>query len=69
MPRLDGVGLARRIRESESSTPIILISGHVNEVGAGDLQTLFNAVMHKPVDMNDLGRAMQDVLATGSTRY
>ncbi len=69
MPRLDGVGLARRIREAESSTPIILISGHVNEVGAGDLQTLFNAVMHKPVDMNDLGRAMQDVLATGSTRY
>lgn len=69
MPRLDGVGLARRIREAESSTPIILISGHVNEVGAGDLQTLFNAVMHKPVDTNDLGRVMQDVLATGSTRY
>lgn len=69
MPRLDGVGLARRIREAVPSTPIILISGHVNEVGAGDLQTLFNAVMHKPVDMNDLGRVMQDVLASGTTRY
>lgn len=69
MPRLDGAGLARRIREAEASTPIILISGHVNEVGAGDLQTLFNAVLHKPVDMKDLGRAMQDVLATGTTRY
>ena len=69
MPRLDGVGLARRIREVAASTPIILISGHVNEVGAGDLQTLFNAVLHKPVDTNDLGRVMQDVLATGTTRY
>ncbi len=69
MPRLDGVGLARRIRETEASPPIILISGHVNEVGAGDLQTLFNAVLHKPVDMNDLGRVMQDVLSTGTTRY
>lgn len=69
MPRLDGVGLARRIRETASSPPIVLISGHVNEVGAGDLQTLFNAVMHKPVDMNDLGRVMQEVLSTGTTRY
>ena len=69
MPRLDGVGLARRIRETEASTPIILISGHVNEVGAGDLQTLFNAVLHKPVDMSDLGRVMRDVLETGTTRY
>lgn len=69
MPRLDGVGLARRIQAVEGHPPIILISGHVNEVGAGDLQTLFNAVLHKPVDMGDLARVMEDVLNTGSTRY
>lgn len=69
MPRLDGVGLARRIRETEASPPIILISGHVNEVGAGDLQTLFNAVLHKPVDMSDLGRVMEEVLSSGTSRY
>lgn len=69
MPRLDGVGLAQRIRAAETPPPIILISGHVNEVGAGDLQTLFNAVLHKPVDIGDLGRVMEDVLATGSSRY
>lgn len=69
MPRLDGVGLARRIRETDSPPPIILISGHVNEVGAGDLQTLFSAVLHKPVDMGDLTRVMEEVLATGSSRY
>ena len=69
MPRLDGAGLARRIRETDSPPPIILISGHVNEVGAGDLQSLFNAVLHKPVDMGDLTRVMEEVLATGSSRY
>ena len=69
MPRLDGVGLARRIRGSDAPPPIILISGHVNEVGAGDLQTLFNAVLHKPVDMGELGRVMEEVLTTGATRY
>lgn len=69
MPRLDGVGLARRIRDTGEHPPIILISGHVNEVGAGDLQSLFNAVLHKPVDMADLGRVMEEVLATGTSRY
>lgn len=69
MPRLDGVGVARRIRDAAASVPIILISGHVNEVGAGDLQTLFNAVLHKPVDLNDLSLVMQEVLETGSARY
>lgn len=69
MPVLDGVGLARRIHATESPPPIILISGHVNEVGAGDLQTLFSAVLHKPVDLGDLGRVMDEVLATGTSRY
>lgn len=69
MPRLDGVGLARRIHAVEGHPPIILISGHVNEVGAGDLQTFFSAVLHKPVDMGDLTRVMEDVLTTGSSRY
>lgn len=69
MPRLDGVGLAQRIRATPVPTPIILISGHVNEVGAGDLQTLFNAVLHKPVDMSDLGRVMEEVLTSGTSRY
>jgi signal transduction histidine kinase len=69
MPRLDGVGLAQRIRATETPPPIMLISGHVNEVGAGDLQTLFNAVLHKPVEIGDLVRVMEDVLTTGNSRY
>ena len=65
MPRLDGVGLARRIRATASPPPIVLISGHVNEVGAEDLKTLFSAVLHKPVDAADLDRVLQQVVASG----
>ena len=69
MPGLDGAGLARRIRGAgPASPPIILISGHVNEVSADDQRTLFNAVLHKPVDTKDLGRVMHEVLATGASR-
>jgi len=69
MPRLDGVGLARRIRATESPPPIVLISGHVNEVGEEVLRSLFNAVLHKPVDAVDLDRVLQDVVSTGESRY
>lgn len=69
MPRLDGVGLARRIRATESPPPIVLISGHVNEVDEDLLRSLFNAVLHKPVDAVDLDRVLQDVVSTGESRY
>ena len=63
MPRLDGVGLALRIRATQSPPPIVLMSGHANEVPSDLLQTLFAAVLHKPVDANELERALQKVLA------
>ena len=69
MPRLDGLGLARRIRETDGSPPIVLLSGHVNEVGADDLQRFFDVVLHKPVDAADLSRVMDEVLTAGASRY
>ncbi len=63
MPRLDGVGLARRIRETASAPPVVLMSGHVNEVPSDVLQNLFAAVLHKPVEAPELERVLQSVLA------
>lgn len=69
MPRLDGAGLARRIRSAgHTSIPIILISGHVDEVSADDQRKLFNAVLHKPVDINDLVRVMLEVVAVNPVK-
>ena len=64
MPRLDGVGLARRIRATESPPPVVLMSGHVDEVGPELLSALFAAVLHKPVDAGELERVLQGVLPT-----
>ena len=68
MPKLNGVGLARRIRATGSSPPILLISGHVNEIDAEDV-ALFNAVLHKPVDIKDLDRVLSDLVSTGDTQF
>lgn len=62
MPRLDGVGLAQRIRATASPPPIVLMSGHVNEVPADLLDSLFAAVLHKPVEAAELDRLLQEVL-------
>ncbi len=63
MPRLDGVGLALRIRQTESPPPIVLMSGHVNEVPPEQLERLFVAVLHKPVDAQELEQALENALA------
>ena len=59
MPRLDGVGLAQRIRATSSPPPVVLMSGHVDEVDSALLRTLFAAVLHKPVDPSELDRVLQ----------
>lgn len=64
MPRLDGVGLAQRIRATDAPPPVVLMSGHVDEVDAGLLQTLFAAVLHKPVDPVELDRVLQNLPVT-----
>ena len=61
MPRLDGVGLAQRIRATRTPPPVVLMSGHVDEVEGGLLKTLFAAVLHKPVDPTELDRVLQEL--------
>lgn len=62
MPRLDGVGLAQRIHATRSPPPVVLMSGHVDEVSPEQLKTLFTAVLHKPVDAVELDRVLQSVV-------
>lgn len=62
MPRLDGVGLALRIHATPSPPPVVLMSGHVDEVSPEHLKTLFTAVLHKPVDAGELDRVLQGVV-------
>jgi two-component system cell cycle sensor histidine kinase/response regulator CckA len=65
MPKLDGRGLARRIRTTEAPPPIVLMSGNVGAEEKRELlRTDFAAVLHKPVDASELERVLREV--TGS---
>ncbi|MCB2018373.1 MAG: response regulator [Hydrogenophaga sp.] len=61
MPRLDGVSLAQRIRATNMPPPVVLMSGHVDEVDAKLLKNLFASVLHKPVEPTDLDRVLQSL--------
>jgi two-component system, cell cycle sensor histidine kinase and response regulator CckA len=63
MPKLDGQGLARRIRGTEAPPPIVLMSGNVSADDAALLMKGdFAAVLHKPVEAAELDRVLQQAL-------
>jgi two-component system, cell cycle sensor histidine kinase and response regulator CckA len=66
MPNLDGVGLTQRIRATESPPPIVLMSGHVAEVDAELLDELFDSVLHKPIDVDELDRVLKDCVSSST---
>ena len=64
MPKLDGIGLAQRIRSTESPPPIVLMSGNVSADDAAQLiENDFVAVLHKPVDADQLNQVLNDSVA------
>jgi two-component system, cell cycle sensor histidine kinase and response regulator CckA len=63
MPKLDGIGLAQRIRATSAPPPIVLMSGNVSLEDAEHLmETDFVAVLHKPVDAEQLNKVLNQVL-------
>jgi signal transduction histidine kinase/FixJ family two-component response regulator len=59
MPRLDGPGLAKRIRATPLPPPIVLMSGNVSAEDAEFLmRTDFVAVLHKPVEADSLNQTL-----------
>ncbi len=63
MPKLDGIGLAQRIRATSAPPPIVLMSGNVSLEDAEHLmETDFVAVLHKPVDAEQLNSVLNQAL-------
>jgi PAS domain S-box-containing protein len=63
MPTIDGVMLAREIRQTASTLPLILVSSQTGDVGADELrQAGFAAVIAKPVRQNILRSTLQEIL-------
>jgi signal transduction histidine kinase/ActR/RegA family two-component response regulator len=62
MPRLNGLGLASRIRATRNPPPIVLMSGNIGtEERLELLRTSFAAVLHKPVDAAELESVLREV--------
>jgi signal transduction histidine kinase/CheY-like chemotaxis protein len=69
MPRLDGAELAKRIRATPLPPPIVLMSGNVSVEDAEFLmRTDFVAVLHKPVEADNLNQALQAALEAASAK-
>ncbi|MDR7148471.1 signal transduction histidine kinase/CheY-like chemotaxis protein [Hydrogenophaga palleronii] len=68
MPRLNGLGLASRIRATRSPPPIVLMSGNIGtEERLELLRTSFAAVLHKPVDAAELESVLREVTQDRAT--
>ncbi len=69
MPRLDGVGLAKRIHDDEKLThiPVIMLTAKGFELSAERLRAEYGvlAVISKPFSPRELHRTVEHVLETG----
>jgi CheY-like chemotaxis protein len=67
MPGMTGVDLVREIRRLAGPVPVVIITGHRQELGAyADLAPL--KIVDKPFTGDDLGRVLQEMLPPQSGR-
>jgi CheY-like chemotaxis protein len=62
MPNVTGLDVVAGVRDRDPSIAVILFTGFMGEV-AGEDQRLGVRVLRKPLDIDDLRRALQDTLA------
>ena len=62
MPEMDGLALARQIRERHATLPLVLFSS-LGRREAGDDERLFNAYLAKPIRQSHLFDTLVGLLA------
>lgn len=61
MPGLSGVVVFERLRDTHPELPVIIVTGHLDEVAGLERA---HRVLHKPVRRDDVARALHEVLDT-----
>lgn len=62
MPKLTGIGMIECIRNSQSSVPIILMTGYaVDGIEKEALKAGANKVMFKPIDLKELIKIIKEL--------
>ena len=65
MPAMDGLSLARHIKERSPSTPVILLTGSDGETVRRKVERAFvDSVIFKPFGLKDLQKTVQGALAS-----
>lgn len=64
MPGLKGDGLVRKVREDHAQLPVILMTGHGEQVVATARMELDAAYIGKPFGIDELVSAIRDALST-----
>ncbi len=77
MPRLNGLSLARRLRQRNVTVPIVLMTGwgleyedmstSPSDIGLNQGRPLVDLVLHKPVGFDDLADMLDTVLPSASS--
>ena len=67
MPRMNGLDMALRVRESDPSLPIVLISGYSDDVLQARAQTSF-PLFRKPFLPTELIAVLEDLLSRDDKR-
>lgn len=65
MPRLDGVGLVRRLRGSRPEMPVVVLSGYMTNADREELLRLgipADAILEKPVALGELNSVLRRAL-------
>jgi len=73
MPEMDGLSMARHIKKRSPHTPIILITGEINEISEIRKSTIplgsqVDTVLFKPFRMVDIEKAVQEALGKANSR-
>ncbi len=61
---MDGIGLARALREHRTDLPVVLVTGFASSVAEAQLEF---AVLRKPFEVSDLSRAMAKSITDAQT--
>ncbi len=64
MPGMTGLQLARRIASTAAPPPVVLMSGQISDEDGAQLNEAgFSAVLHKPVEQDELLRVLNEAVA------
>ncbi|MCR9205762.1 MAG: response regulator [Halobacteriovoraceae bacterium] len=62
MPEMGGVELAREVRKSSKTIPILLITGFLEDHEAVQQENLFTEILDKPIDFDNLVQSIKSLV-------